>query len=112
MDATRRTQLEQALRDMQARLEDEDASAADSRKAVTLDQQSVGRLSRMDAMQQQAMARAQSAHRTAQRKRIRAALQRIAEGEYGYCDSCGEEIAPARLEQDPATPRCIDCARG
>ena len=112
MDATRRARLEQALHDMEAQLAREDAATTESRKAVTLDQQSVGRLSRMDAMQQQAMARAQSAHRAAQRKRIRAALERIAEEEFGYCESCGEEIAPARLEHDPATPRCIDCARG
>ena len=40
-----------------------------------------------------------------------AALQRIADGEYGYCASCGEPIRAARLELDPAAAACINCAR-
>ncbi|MCU0912362.1 MAG: TraR/DksA C4-type zinc finger protein [Rhodobacteraceae bacterium] len=42
---------------------------------------------------------------------IRAALGRIAEGEYGYCVKCGTEIAVERLDAVPATPFCRDCAR-
>lgn len=77
-----------------------------------LDQQSVGRLSRMDAMQQQQMARATAARRDAEARRIRAALARLADGDYGYCTDCGEKIDPARLERDPAVPKCLDCMRG
>ncbi|WP_371039147.1 TraR/DksA family transcriptional regulator [Rhodosalinus sp. FB01] len=43
-------------------------------------------------------------------RRIRAALQRIREGEYGHCVKCGKEINPARLDVLPATPFCADCA--
>jgi DnaK suppressor protein len=43
--------------------------------------------------------------------RIEATLQRIEEGEFGYCASCGEKIAKKRLENDPTTPVCINCAR-
>jgi RNA polymerase-binding protein DksA len=42
---------------------------------------------------------------------IRAALARIEEGSYGICVSCGEDIAPARLEALPFAQQCIDCAR-
>ncbi|MHC0054475.1 TraR/DksA family transcriptional regulator [Actibacterium sp. D379-3] len=42
--------------------------------------------------------------------RIRAALVRIAEGEYGFCVKCGEEIAEKRLDILPATPFCSRCA--
>ena len=42
---------------------------------------------------------------------IRAALQRMREGEYGYCVQCGNEIPAARLDLLPATPFCPDCAR-
>jgi RNA polymerase-binding transcription factor DksA len=42
--------------------------------------------------------------------RIRAALARIAEGTYGYCVRCGEEISPERLDVLPATPFCRNCA--
>ncbi|MBT8408311.1 MAG: TraR/DksA C4-type zinc finger protein, partial [Alphaproteobacteria bacterium] len=79
---------------------------------VTLDQQSVGRLSRMDAMQQQAMAQATGRRRQASRVRIAAALARMDEAEYGYCSECGDEIAPARLQLDPAIPTCLSCAKG
>lgn len=42
---------------------------------------------------------------------IRAALQRMREGEYGYCVQCGNEIPAARLDLLPATPFCPECAR-
>jgi RNA polymerase-binding transcription factor DksA len=41
---------------------------------------------------------------------IRAALMRIENGTYGTCGNCGETIAPARLEAEPAATRCIKCA--
>ncbi|RMD46529.1 MAG: TraR/DksA family transcriptional regulator [Alphaproteobacteria bacterium] len=85
-------------------------TAAD-RRPVELDQQSVGRLSRMDAMQQQAMAAAQEARRHARIGALEAALRRIASGEFGHCAECGEVIGRRRLELDPTLPRCRDCAR-
>lgn len=42
--------------------------------------------------------------------RIRAALQRIREGEYGYCARCGDDISPERLDVLPDTPLCKTCA--
>lgn len=84
---------------------------AEDRAPVTLDQQSVGRLSRMDAMQQQAMASAQEARRKTRIRMIDAALARMAEGEFGFCITCGEAIATKRLEIDAASPQCIGCAR-
>ena len=90
-------------------LEDEELSA-ESREAVELDQSRVGRLSRMEALQDQAMAVETERRRLAELKRIEMALDRIDTGEYGYCTACGEEIARKRLESDPATPLCINCA--
>lgn len=84
--------------------------SAESRGAVELDQTRVGRLSRIDALQQQEMAKASEQHRLRELQRIDAALQRIAEGTYGYCIECDDEIAPKRLEADPAAALCIDCA--
>ncbi|MCO6381893.1 TraR/DksA C4-type zinc finger protein [Oceanicola sp. 502str15] len=89
-----------------------EALGRDGKKVVTLDQQAVGRLSRMDALQSQAMAQAASRLRSAEERRVRAALARLDEGEFGYCTDCGEEIAPARLDQDPSVALCISCARG
>lgn len=84
--------------------------SAQARETVALDQQSVGRLSRMDAMQQQAMAQATERQRAAELARIDQALHRIEADDYGYCDECGEEIAEKRLEIDPAANLCVRCA--
>lgn len=86
------------------------ADAAEDRKPVALDQQSVGRLSRLDSMQVQAMAKAADARRAQEIRRIDAALKRLDDGDYGFCVACGETIADKRLELDPAAPRCADCA--
>ena len=99
-----------ALQSRLTQLEEEDRISAESRGPVTLQQDSVGRLSRMDAMQQQAMALASEKRRQVEKGRIKAALDRIEEGEWGYCLTCGEDIATARLENDPSASQCIGCA--
>ena len=86
-------------------------ATAEQRKPVELDQQSVGRLSRMDAMQHQAMAAAQEARRHARMQALEAALRRLERDDFGWCDACGEFIGDKRLELDPALSRCRDCAR-
>ncbi|MEM6913428.1 MAG: TraR/DksA C4-type zinc finger protein [Pseudomonadota bacterium] len=106
------THLIERIKTEIAELQAADAATAENRKAVELDQQSVGRLSRMDAMQVQAMAQAESRRRTQRIMALKAALKRAAEDELGYCQDCGDEIAEARLELDPAATLCIDCARG
>ena len=77
---------------------------------MELDQQSVGRVSRMDAMQVQAMAQSVEARRRARLPRIEASLRRLADGEYGYCVDCGEQIPAKRLAIDPTIDRCVYCA--
>ncbi len=86
------------------------ASEDESSKIVELDQSKVGRLSRMDALQGQAMSQeTKSRHQEGLRK-IAAALSRIESGDYGYCLECDELISTARLEVDPAVALCINCA--
>jgi DnaK suppressor protein len=85
-------------------------AAAETRKPVTLDQQSVGRLSRMDALQVQAMAQAVEGRRQGREARIKATLKRLDEGEYGYCVACGEDIPAKRLALDATTARCVECS--
>lgn len=77
---------------------------------VELDQTCTGRLSRMDALQGQAMAQERLRRRELELQKINMALQRIDSGVYSYCVRCDEEIAIQRLEFDPSTPFCIDCA--
>lgn len=87
-------------------------AARDGRRPVELDQTKVGRLSRMDALQDQAMQVEVENRRKVELQRIDAALARIEDGEYGYCLSCGEDIGEKRLALDPAAPLCQDCAGG
>lgn len=82
----------------------------EAEKTVELDQARVGRLSRMDAMQAQAMSRETGRRRREKLMQIDAALARIDEDDYGYCQECGEDIARARLEIDPVATLCITCA--
>jgi DnaK suppressor protein len=99
--------LEERLADIRAGREAQKNEGA----PVELDQTKVGRLSRMDAMQQQAMAQASARRTELEAQRIRTALDRLRSGDYGYCMKCEEEIAEGRLRVDPATLICIDCAR-
>ena len=89
---------------------EEEASGDDSAGTIELDQARVGRLSRMDALQAQQMAKASSRRRQLERGRIAAALRRIDDGEYGYCLGCGERIPEPRLAIDPAATQCVECA--
>ena len=99
-------QLEDTLQELLQLNED----TVDSVAAVTLDQSKVGRLSRIDALQGQAIAQEARRRRVRTIARSRAALQRIEIADYGDCDECGVAINPKRLEMDPAVALCIDCA--
>jgi len=95
----------------QAELESLNALTQDAAKTVDLDQNRVGRLSRMDAMQGQAMAQANADRQQRQLRSIEQALSRIALGSYGRCKDCDELITIGRLEADPTVDYCIDCAQ-
>jgi DnaK suppressor protein len=84
---------------------------AEDRVPVELDQQAVGRLSRMDAMQQQSMEKAKQVRRIERIKLINAALKRLEDGDYGFCLKCDAHISNGRLKLDPTFALCIDCAR-
>ncbi|MEP2101140.1 MAG: TraR/DksA family transcriptional regulator [Parasphingorhabdus sp.] len=103
--------LKGLLLERKAELKALDEEASGWSDTVELDQQSVGRLSRMDAMQQQEMAQAEARRRNSDLARIDFALKRMDEDEYGWCAECGEPIAYKRLEIDPAAALCVSCAR-
>ncbi|TDK49848.1 TraR/DksA family transcriptional regulator [Antarcticimicrobium luteum] len=112
MNETDTARLAALIRARLEQIEQENRLGRDAQAVVELDQQSVGRLSRMDALQNQAMARAQQVRRDGAARGLRAALARIDAGEFGYCEDCGEEIAVRRLELNPAVTRCVSCASG
>lgn len=99
------------LTELKRKLIEENKAGEDATKTVELDQSKVGRLSRMDAMQSQAMAVETKRRREIKILRIESAMRRLEEDEYGFCTHCGLEIDPKRLEFDPTVLLCIDCAR-
>ena len=100
-----RSALEQLKRDLQAQL-DASASAA---KPVELDQTAVGRISRVDSMQSQAMAQATRQAMLIQLMQCDAALQAVEKGEYGACRMCEDPIGIKRLNVKPEAPFCLGC---
>ncbi len=107
---SRMTEFRALIEARLAEIVGEDARGRGGQAVVELDQQSVGRLSRMDALQNQAMAKAQQVRRDSEAARLRAALRRIADGSYGECEDCGEDIPEGRLKLDLAATRCVSCA--
>ncbi|MEH6631933.1 MAG: TraR/DksA C4-type zinc finger protein [Halopseudomonas aestusnigri] len=85
-------------------------SSIESRDVVELDQTRVGRLSRMDALQSQAMSLESERRRQLELEKIEMTLIRLQSGNFGYCLKCDEEIQIKRLELDPTVTLCIDCA--
>lgn len=94
---------------MRSDLDDLESTYTESSATVVLDQTSVGRLSRMDAMQGQQMALESERRRKEQLLQIKSALKRIETGDFGYCSVCENEIAIGRLNIVPTATRCVDC---
>jgi len=81
----------------------------DGAKTVQLDT-SIGRLSRMDAMQSQQMALELRRRQQNQMLRIENALKRIEIGTFGVCARCGKSISKDRLDAQPDAIACVQCA--
>lgn len=112
MNSEELKQFRDLIEERIAELTDELQSGQAATATVKLDQQMVGRLSRMDAIQQQAMALAAEQRRKAEIQGLKAALVRIDEDDFGYCEDCGDDIPADRLRISPTTPRCVSCAKG
>lgn len=100
------------LREDLLRLEEElrrQISGADAgSRPVDLDEP-IGRLSRMEAIQQQQMTRASRERNRRRLEMIATALERIEEDDYGFCVVCDEPIGYRRLKARPEWPVCVRC---
>lgn len=103
--------IKSILLNMQDELESLNSTSQSSTATVVLDQNSVGRLSRMDALQGQQMALETQRRRQLQLTQVKAALMRIENNDYGYCAVCDEEIIIGRLLINPIATRCINCSK-
>ncbi len=111
MDELTAEQLEELrvqLTEEQARLAELLKISKDDAKPVDLDEP-IGRLTRMDAIQQQQMTKANRAASERKLHQIEAALEAVGKDEYGYCRSCEEPVGYRRLKARPETPLCLEC---
>ena len=109
LSSEERLALKRDLEALETELEGAIEGTKDSARPVELDQPAVGRVSRIDAIQQQKML---EATRNAQRRRVqlvRSALRRFEDDEYGECLGCGEDVGFARLKARPESLYCIEC---
>jgi DnaK suppressor protein len=102
-------QLRAALEELIAELTHALAETAEAARPVALDQPAIGRVSRIDAIQQQKMTEANRASQQARLQLARAALHRLREEEYGDCMACGEAIGRERLFARPDSLYCLEC---
>ena len=103
-------ELGERLRHSLAELEASLRQSAAGAQAVDLDQP-IGRVSRIDAIQQQKMVQAQRARQRVRQEQVRAALAKIATDDYGVCQRCDDPIGYPRLKTRPETPLCMACQR-
>jgi RNA polymerase-binding transcription factor len=101
-------ELHQLLLNLKAETEGLIQSSAASSQIVDLGQP-IGRLSRMDALQQQAMAKANSNGLKKSLQLIESALQAFRQERYGDCRRCEEPIGYPRLKARPESPFCLEC---
>lgn len=111
LTASQLNELGERLSTMQQELTGLLEHSSEGARPVALDQP-IGRLSRMDAMQQQSMVQANRSAARNQLELVKTALRRIREGDYGDCLGCEEPIPFSRLQVKPETALCIDCQRG
>jgi DnaK suppressor protein len=101
-------ELQEELQRELARLERGMEQREDT-KPVELDQTSVGRLSRIDALQNQQIAAGLRGREVARHGELLAALERIERGTYGRCERCGGTIPYGRLLVIPEARACAGC---
>ena len=100
-----RDELERQL----ARLEKSMKVTDEALRTVELDQTAVGRLSRMDSLQNQSLSKGLRDREVVRLSQIREALARIEKGTFGVCTVCGGAIPFERLFVFPEAPECADC---
>ena len=102
------SELGSDLERLRTELADLLAISREGTQTVELDQP-IGRLTRMDAIQQQKMAQASRGGHQIRARQVDAAIKALVEGQYGYCRHCEEAIGYRRLKAKPETPFCLGC---
>jgi DnaK suppressor protein len=103
-------ELKEELERQLERLQRSMKVTGEAMRPVELDQTAVGRLSRMDSLQNQSLSKGLHERETARLGQIVEALNRVEAGTYGSCTACGGAIPFERLYVFPEAPECARCA--
>ena len=106
-----RKEIEIILQELKLRLEKDISEGKESSQPVTLDQQSVGRVSRIDAIQRQQIQLSIIKGLRQRMSMVKVALSRLSSEDFGYCSLCEEPIELKRLKARPDSPLCLPCAK-
>lgn len=110
MNKEEKDEIRELLKERFAEVSEELEAAKESANPVDLEE-SIGRLSRMDAIQHQQIALKTQAEKSRALSQIKAALQRIDHEDFGDCIECGGPIEKKRLRHRPESVLCIECQR-
>lgn len=102
--------LRQHLLDRRAELLDLSRSDRSGPVHIEIDATATGQALRQGELADQALALSRHDRHLEELQRIDHALDRMAQGTYGRCLVCDDDIAPARLASDPAVATCLSCA--
>ena len=108
LTADQREELHHALLSDRRRLEESLLLSKTGSKPVDL-ATPIGRLSRMDAIQQQEMTKASRSTLQTKLLQVKASLDAYQKNEYGYCRACEGPIGYPRLKARPEAPFCLAC---
>ena len=81
-------------------------------KIIELDQQLIGRLSRIDSIMDKEMSTAKLERQKQRLKQLEEALKKLEKEDFGVCIDCGEDIEFKRIKSNPVVKKCFDCMRG
>jgi DnaK suppressor protein len=109
LTAEQKQELRQLLLSQKDKLQQQLRDAESATEIVTLDQTAVGRISRMDAMQQQSMAVSTRAKAETSLRKVIAALKRVETEDFGRCIDCDAVIEFNRLRIQAEAGYCLSC---
>jgi DnaK suppressor protein len=101
-------ELKAVLQERQAELQHLLEVTREGARPVDL-KEPIGRLTRMDAIQQQKMTAANRRSSEIRLQQVDMALNAVERGDYGLCRRCEEPIGHRRLRARPEAPHCLDC---
>lgn len=109
MDNKERASLKKQIKQMIKNLRQE-IEEMQSHAAPVTPENSIGRISRMDAINNKSVVEASLRNRTKKLSKLQLALSKIDDADFGICSHCKKTIQSKRLMLMPQSDRCVSCA--